>query len=320
MEKGKAKQLLDKMQVLIEDGQNVPFAAGKVLVNKEEMLEMIEDLKKTIDIELKAYHEITDKRGKIIKDANKEAEDIIVEAEESASRIRMSKPNPLYVQRQVKDLNKKDKMALRTANEIYAASIIYTNEMLMEINESVRQAYNMISEETDRVLDSLRQKSDVIEQNKRELMDGLLDMKKQERYADILEISQLLANELYYEKNRFEEEEQKKKKQAEENEMVQWEFDFEDKKEDPIKVKPSRQPVKLHDDILHDEVVDSAFEIADELKEEKKKSLFEDRTPVPLEESITDAGVAGKAAEGSSKKIPEFRIGGNIHKSLDDEL
>lgn len=102
--------------------------------------------------------------------------------------------------------------------------------------------------------------------------------------------------------------------------MVQWEFDFEDKKEDPIKVKPSRQPVKLHDDILHDEVVDSAFEIADELKEEKKKSLFEDRTPVPLEESITDAGVAGKAAEGAPKKIPEFRIGGNIHKNLDNEL
>ena len=49
MEKGKAKQLLDKMQVLIEDGQNVPFAAGKVLVNKEEMLERIEDLKKTMD-------------------------------------------------------------------------------------------------------------------------------------------------------------------------------------------------------------------------------------------------------------------------------
>ena len=40
MEKGKAKQLLDKMQVLIEDGQNVPFAAGKVLVNKEEFAEM----------------------------------------------------------------------------------------------------------------------------------------------------------------------------------------------------------------------------------------------------------------------------------------
>ena len=321
---GNRQELHEKIrQLSMEAGKNVKENGLDnnllELIAEDQAFNMsLEDLKKTIDIELKAYHEITDKRGKIIKDANKEAEDIIVEAEESASRIRMSKPNPLYVQRQVKDLNKKDKMALRTANEIYAASIIYTNEMLMEINESVRQAYNMISEETDRVLDSLRQKSDVIEQNKRELMDGLLDMKKQERYADILEISQLLANELYYEKNRFEEEEQKK--QAEENEMVQWEFDFEDKKEDPIKVKPSRQPVKLHDDILHDEVVDSAFEIADELKEEKKKSLFEDRTPVPLEESITDAGVAGKAAEGTPKKIPEFRIGGNIHKNLDNEL
>ncbi len=321
MEKGKAKQLLDKMQVLIEDGQNVPFAAGKVLVNKEEMLEMIEDLKKTIDIELKAYHEITDKRGKIIKDANKEAEDIIIEAEESASRIRMSKPNPLYVQRQVKNLNKQDKMALRTANEIYAASIIYTNEMLMEINESVRQAYNMISEETDRVLDSLRQKSDVIEQNKRELMDGLMDMKKQERYADILEISQLLANELYYEKNRLEEEEQNRNPQTDENEMVQWEFDFENKKEEnPIKVKPSRQPVKRHDSGFEDEVVDSAFEIADELEEKKKKALYEDRTPVPLEESITDAGVSGTAESEPAKKAPEFRIGGNLHKNFEGEL
>lgn len=321
MEKGKAKQLLDKMQVLIEDGQNVPFAAGKVLVNKEEMLEMIEDLKKTIDIELKAYHEITDKRGKIIKDANKEAEDIIIEAEESASRIRMSKPNPLYVQRQVKNLNKQDKMALRTANEIYAASIIYTNEMLMEINESVRQAYNMISEETDRVLDSLRQKSDVIEQNKRELMDGLMDMKKQERYADILEISQLLANELYYEKNRLEEEEQNRNPQTDENEMVQWEFDFENKKEEnPIKVKPSRQQVKRHDSGFEDEVVDSAFEIADELEEKKKKALYEDRTPVPLEESITDAGVSGTAESEPAKKAPEFRIGGNLHKNFEGEL
>ena len=149
MERGKAKQLLDRMQVLIEDGQNVPFAAGKVLVNQEEILEIIEDLKTTIDIELKAYHEITDKRSKIIKEANEEAEEIIIEAEETASRIRMSKPNPIAVQRKVRNLNKQDKMALRTANEIYAASIIYTNEMLMEINETVRQTYNMISMETN---------------------------------------------------------------------------------------------------------------------------------------------------------------------------
>ena len=33
MENGKAKQLLDRIQDIVGDGQNVPFAAGKVLVN-----------------------------------------------------------------------------------------------------------------------------------------------------------------------------------------------------------------------------------------------------------------------------------------------
>ncbi len=253
MEKGKAKHLLDKMELLVEEGQNVPFAAGKVLVNREEMLEIIEDLKKTMDIELKAYHEITDKRSKIIKEAEAQAEDIIVEAEETASRIRMSKPNPLYASRQVKSLGKQDKMALRTANEIYAGSIIYTNEMLMEINEAVRQAYNMISDETGRVLDSLRQKSELLEQNKRELMDGLMDMKKQERYADILEISQLLANELYYEKNKAELDLPTDGSEPKENEPVQWAFDFDENKEPEIKVKPERPKVALAEVIDDDE-------------------------------------------------------------------
>ena len=65
MENGKAKQLLDRIQDIVGEGQNVPFAAGKVLVNKEEVLEIVEELKTTIDLELKAYHEITDKRSKI---------------------------------------------------------------------------------------------------------------------------------------------------------------------------------------------------------------------------------------------------------------
>ncbi len=311
MENGKAKQLLDRIQDLVGDGQNVPFAAGKVLVNKEEVLEIVEELKTTIDLELKAYHEITDKRSKIIKEAEQEADEIIAEAEEAASRIRLSKPSPLYVDRKVKSLGKQDRQALRTANEIYAASIIYTNEMLMEINETVNQAYNMISMESDRVLESLRKKSEIIENNKKELMEGLMDMKKQERYADILEISQLLANELYYEKNRSKEESHKDN--SGEPEMVQWEFDFDEKKEqEPIRVKASREPVRAQDIMQEDS---SIHVIRDDDADDKKKR-FGDRTPVRLEESITDDSAKGAASDKSGK--PDFRIGGRISDDFDD--
>ena len=311
MENGKAKQLLDRIQDLVGDGQNVPFAAGKVLVNKEEVLEIVEELKTTIDLELKAYHEITDKRSKIIKEAEQEADEIIAEAEEAASRIRLSKPSPLYVDRKVKSLGKQDRQALRTANEIYAASIIYTNEMLMEINETVNQAYNMISMESDRVLESLRKKSEIIENNKKELMEGLMDMKKQERYADILEISQLLANELYYEKNRSKEEAQKDN--GGEPEMVQWEFDFDEKKEqEPIRVKASREPVRARDTMQED----SSIHVIRDDEEDDMKKRFGDRTPVRLEESITDDSAKGTVSDKGGK--PDFRIGGRISDDFDD--
>lgn len=311
MENGKAKQLLDRIQDLVGDGQNVPFAAGKVLVNKEEVLEIVEELKTTIDLELKAYHEITDKRSKIIKEAEQEADEIIAEAEEAASRIRLSKPSPLYVDRKVKRLGKQDRQALRTANEIYAASIIYTNEMLMEINETVNQAYNMISMESDRVLESLRKKSEIIENNKKELMEGLMDMKKQERYADILEISQLLANELYYEKNRSKEEAQKDN--GGEPEMVQWEFDFDEKKEqEPIRVKASREPVRARDTMQED----SSIHVIRDDEDDDMKKRFGDRTPVRLEESITDDSAKGTVSDKGGK--PDFRIGGRISDDFDD--
>ena len=95
MEDGKAKRLLDRLENMVNEGQTASFSNEKVTVNKSDVLEIIEDLRKTIDIELKHYHEVTDKRGKIIKDAKKDAEEIIVDAEQSASRIRMSKPNPI---------------------------------------------------------------------------------------------------------------------------------------------------------------------------------------------------------------------------------
>jgi hypothetical protein len=139
-------------------------------------------------------------------------------------------------------------------------------------------------------------------------MNGLKDMKKQERYADILEISQLLANELYYEKNKEDEADRYDKDEG--PEMVQLEFDFEEKKkENEIKVKPSRQPVSIPDPIIDRDLMDSAFEVIDELKlDDKKKDISEDRTPVPLEEKITDDSAKPGKEDVAKPGKPELRI------------
>ena len=175
----------------------------------------------------------------------------------------------------------------------------------------MNQAYNMISMESDRVLESLRKKSEIIENNKKELMEGLMDMKKQERYADILEISQLLANELYYEKNHSKEESHKEN--SGEPEMVQWEFDFDEKKEqEPIRVKASREPVRAQDIMEKD----SSIHVIRDNDPDDKMRRFGDRTPVRLEESITDASAKGSDSDKNGR--PDFRIGGRISDDFDD--
>ena len=105
-----------------------------------------------------------------------------------------------------------------------------------------------------------------------------------------------------------------KEKKAE-PEMVQWEFDFEDKKEpEPIRVKASREPVKSVQRETDD--ADSSIHVIKDSDHDDKMRRFGDRTPVRLEESITDASAKGSDSDKNGR--PDFRIGGRISDAYDD--
>lgn len=201
MENGRTEQIIDKLVDMIENGQSVPLSTGKVMINKEEAVLMLRELENIVNGELKVYREVTDRKGKIINEAKKEAEDIIYEAEQSASRIRVTKHMSSYgLGNHLDNLDPEDKKALRTANDIYAASVIYTDEMLTEVNDVIAQAYDLIHNQYGKMIESLEEKARLIAENKAELMEDLKELSKEERYSQILELSQLLSNELYNER------------------------------------------------------------------------------------------------------------------------
>lgn len=201
MENGRTEQIIDKLVDMIENGQSVPLSTGKVMINKDEAVLMLRELENIVKGELKVYREVTDRKGKIINEAKKEAEDIIYEAEQSASRIRVTKHMSSHgLGYHLDNLDSEDRKALRTANDIYAASVIYTDEMLTEVNDVVAQAYDLIHNQYGKMLESLEEKARLIAENKAELMENLKELSKEERYSQILELSQLLSNELYNER------------------------------------------------------------------------------------------------------------------------
>lgn len=206
MENGRTEQIIDKLVDMIENGQSVPLSTGKVMVNRDEAVLMLRELENIVKGELKIYREVNDRKGKIINEAKQEAEDIIYEAEKTASRIRVTKRMPaMSMPFRMDELTKDEQNALRTANDIYAASVIYTDEMLTEVNDVIAQAYDLIHAQYARMVESLEEKARLVAENKAELMNSLKELSKEDRYAQILELGQLLSNELYNERQKIRE-------------------------------------------------------------------------------------------------------------------
>ena len=72
--------LLETLEEMLEIGKSIPFS-NKGIVDKEEMLEIIKEIRLKLPEELKQAKWVKEERQRILVEAQKEAEDIVKEAE-----------------------------------------------------------------------------------------------------------------------------------------------------------------------------------------------------------------------------------------------
>ena len=72
--------LLETLEEMLENSKTVPFS-GKTIVEKEEILDIIKEIRLKLPDELKQAKWVKEERGRILVEANKEADDIVKEAE-----------------------------------------------------------------------------------------------------------------------------------------------------------------------------------------------------------------------------------------------
>ncbi len=196
-DRSRTKEIIERLQMIMDTAPSVPLTTGKVSVYKDEVQSLLTELSSQMEMEIKTYHEVNDRKGKIISEAKKEAEKIIFEAERSASRMRVTKHTTGVAPVDYSMLNDEERSALGGANEIYAASLIYTDEMLTEVTDMIADAYHNIRSDYEIILQVLEEKLNVINNNRAELMEGLQEMDPDDRNQQMLEIGQLLSSELY---------------------------------------------------------------------------------------------------------------------------
>jgi len=245
---GRAEMIIERMNNLINEAPFAFFSTDKVTVDKEEMLRLLDSLSDAVATEMKVYREVNDKKARIINEARMEAEEIRYEAEQSASRIRVTKRRSDEVFPYKEDeMAEEELIVLRNADDIYGASLIYTDEMLTEVDHLINDAYANIENEYQRMQESLKKKMDEVSRNKTEILEDLISLSKNDRYSQILELSQLLSNELY---------EARKKARAEaRDDEKQMQFEFKDddvtveeEKKRQAPINPDRTAKKLSED------------------------------------------------------------------------
>ena len=139
--------LLETLEELVENSRAVPFS-GKCILDKEEILDIVKEIRIKLPDELKQAKWVKEERGRILVEAQKEADDIVKEAENRI--ISMIDEHEIT----------------RKAYEQKAQIIETANEMSREISKGTKDYADNVLSKVEVVLeDALK----TIQTNRREL-------------------------------------------------------------------------------------------------------------------------------------------------------
>ncbi len=132
--------LLENLEELIESGTKVPLSS-KVMVDKEEISEVLEEIRMKLPDELKQAKWVKEERQRIIMDAQKEADQIVKETE---TKI-ISLVDDHEITRQA--LAQKEEIiesADKVAREITTGTREYADALLERLEEILKEALNVV--------------------------------------------------------------------------------------------------------------------------------------------------------------------------------
>jgi len=133
--------LIDEIEDIIEAGTSIPLSS-RVLLNKEEILEIIKEIRIKLPDEIKQASWIKDERQRILADAQKDADNILNEAE--------YKLEELIDQQEIVRLSnsRADEIISRAqsnAKEIRIGAMEYADGLLLETQENLKNVIQTLN-------------------------------------------------------------------------------------------------------------------------------------------------------------------------------
>ena len=145
------EQLIDEIEEYIDSCKYQPLSNSKIIVNKEEIEELLRELRMKTPDEIKRYQKIINNKEAILNDAREKAEALINEATAHTSEL-ISEHE--IMQQAYAQANEVVNMATQQAQEILdnatveansvkASAIQYTDDILANLEQIIENGINI---------------------------------------------------------------------------------------------------------------------------------------------------------------------------------
>ena len=158
-------KLLEELEQVVDEGRSSPFS-NKVQVDKDEIFEIIDEIKMKLPNEIKQSKWVIEERNKILVDAQKEADEMLKEAEVRLGKLveEHAVTKKAYEQAaEVMDATKK------SAKEMRLGAIEYADDVMGVAEQRLREMQDTIEQENQKIIDFFKENINVIFEKRQEL-------------------------------------------------------------------------------------------------------------------------------------------------------
>ena len=158
-------KLLEELEQVVDEGRSSPFS-NKVQVDKDEIFEIIDEIKMKLPNEIKQSKWVIEERNKILVDAQKEADEMLKEAE-----VRLSKlvEEHAVTQKAYEQAAEIMDAAKKSAKEMRLGAIDYADDVMGVAEQRLREMQDSFEHENRNLIEFYKENINVIFDNRQEL-------------------------------------------------------------------------------------------------------------------------------------------------------
>jgi len=187
------EQLINEIEEYIDSCKFQPLSTTKIIVNKEELDELLVELRLRIPDEIKQYQKIISNQDAILSDAHNKADAMLAEATAQTNELvneheimqrAYAQANEIIEQAQAQAQTIVDN-AVADANSVRQGSIQYTDDMLKSLQTIMIHTMEGAQGRFDAFMNAMKSSYDIVSSNRKELASGIITEKEEAAEPEI---------------------------------------------------------------------------------------------------------------------------------------